>query len=115
MISTVVMSSKYHGEQTGNRGHRSSLRVREGPGEEMPFELNLEGWSGEGIRKDVTGTRNGSMKTRCVTLECIRTGKDFRMLDYKYEGILDGMFWPQFCIPPAIRSVWLFSLEAKSS
>lgn len=21
----------------------------------MPFELNLEGWSGEGIRKDVTG------------------------------------------------------------
>ena len=45
----------------------------------MPFELNLEGWSGEGIRKDVMGTRNGSMKTRCVTSECIRTGKDFRM------------------------------------
>ena len=91
------------------------LRSVISPIEGLEFELNLEGWSGEGIRKDVTGTRNSSMKTTCVTLECIRTGKDFRMLDYKYEGILDGMFWPQFCIPPAIRSVWLFSLEAKSS
>ena len=45
----------------------------------MPFELNLEGWPGEGMRKDATGTQISSLKTRRASLEWVRKCKGFRM------------------------------------
>lgn len=46
----------------------------------MPFELNPEAWSGEGVRKHVADTQIGSEKTRGSTsVQWVGKYEDLRM------------------------------------